>query len=336
MFYSPTICSHLVVALFAVGAWAGDGLGCYASVDTSVSKGYNAYQTQSSCAASCGSAYPYVAVRDGGYCYCLLLLPTDETDSSNCDVKCNGYGQDNCGGASAYTVFTGDGTVSSAAASALDSLSSTLSSSSSKSSSAASAKSSQTVSASEDLITSAAGSALDAAASSTTASSLSLSTAASSLSSYTTVTKTASSSASSTASSSSAASGGNKKSSNTGAIAGGVVGGVVAVALIAVGVFFLMRRRGSDDDHEEELYEKGAGVSRGGTAKGARANPAFDMPMANPFSDQFADKRASNMTTAPLSDPRLNPAMMGRRRILEGLLADETDYSRKILGVANP
>jgi cell wall integrity and stress response component len=35
-------------------------------------------------------------------------------------------------------------------------------------------------------------------------------------------------------------------------------------------------------------------------------------------------------------DQRLNPVMLGRRRISEGSLADEADYSRKILRVANP
>lgn len=330
-------CSHLVVAFLAAGAWAADGLGCYSSVDTSVSKGYNKYQTLSSCASSCGSSYPYVAIRDGGYCYCLLLMPTDdEVDSSTCDVTCNGYGYDTCGGANAYTVFAGEGTASAVAVSLLGSLSA-ASSSSLTSSTPSSSELSYSSTEASDLITSAAASTLAAAALSSLASLASLA----SLSSLTTVTKTASASASasasSSASSSSTSSSGTKKSTNTGAIAGGVVGGVVGVAVIAAAVFFFMRRRDSDDDHEEELYEKGAGgVSRGGTAKGARPNPAFDMPMANPFSDQFADKRASNMTTAPLSDPRLNPAMMGRRRLLEGLLADETDYSRKILAVANP
>lgn len=35
-------------------------------------------------------------------------------------------------------------------------------------------------------------------------------------------------------------------------------------------------------------------------------------------------------------DQRLNPAMLGERRISDGSLADEQDYSRKILRVANP
>lgn len=35
-------------------------------------------------------------------------------------------------------------------------------------------------------------------------------------------------------------------------------------------------------------------------------------------------------------DQRLNPVMLGERRLSEGSLADDRDYSRKILRVANP
>lgn len=125
-----------------------------------------------------------------------------------------------------------------------------------------------------------------------------------------------------------------------GPIVGGVVGGLAAVALIAGAIFFFMRRRNGDDDDEEEFYEKGAGTlnARGGSGKN-KLNSTFDMPMTNPFAhptDEYADKRMSKMTASELTDPRLNPVMMGRRRFSEGSLADETDYSRKILGVANP
>lgn len=118
---------------------------------------------------------------------------------------------------------------------------------------------------------------------------------------------------------------------------------MAAIALIAVGVFFFMRRRNDDDEDEEEFYEKGSGASNtlGGTggSRKNKFNSAFDMPMSNPFAhptDEFADKRSSKMTEGELTDPRLNPAMVGRRRLSEGSLADETDYSRKILAVANP
>lgn len=156
--------------------------------------------------------------------------------------------------------------------------------------------------------------------------------------------KTVTSQASPTASSDSKSSG-SKKSTNAGAIAGGVVGGLAALALIGVAIFFFLRRRNAgDDDDEEDFYEKGSGslnrgAGTGKSKKGNKVNPAFDMPMSNPFAhptDDFADKRMSKMTQSELTDPRLNPAMMGRRRLSEGSLADETDYSRKILGVANP
>lgn len=112
---------------------------------------------------------------------------------------------------------------------------------------------------------------------------------------------------------------------------------------MAFAAFFFIRRRNSrDDDDEEDLYKKGASggnLNRGVSSKSRKFNSVFDMPMSNPFvhpSEEFAEKRASASAPTELADPRLNPVMMGRRRLSEGSLADEADYSRKILGVANP
>lgn len=326
------------------------GIGCYSSVDTSVSKGYQQYQTLSMCASSCGSNYPYVAITDGGTCYCLLSLPTSVTDSSNCNVKCNGYGSVMCGGTSAYTVFVGlgesSGSVSAASGSNLAGTSlsagsstlkpgSTLLSSSSLADSAATTKPSAS--------TNSAGSSITANPESSNSVFTTVYTYTSSGENgsviYKTVTSLSSASSSSKASGSSSST---KKSSNVGPIAGGVVGGLAALALIIVGIFFFLRRRDSDDDDDEEdFYEKGSGsLSRAnGTSKSKKFDSTFDMPMTNPFAhptDEFADKRTSKMTLIGLTDPRLNPAMMGRRRLSEASLADETDYSRKILAVANP
>ncbi|KAF5208599.1 hypothetical protein E0198_005103 [Clavispora lusitaniae] len=342
MFYS-----HVILAALLAHWVTASGLGCYSSIDTSNSKGYNQYQTSSSCAQACGNDYPYVAVKNGGYCFCLSSMPTDETDSSDCNVKCNGYGTDMCGGASAYTVFQGQGNDDGAAAVSgsagassgvnSNSASAATSSNAANSSPSTSATSSSDASTTSDAATSLPDSSITSTSgqSSVTVIVTTSASGESGSAAVKTVTKTSGPSASASASSGSGHSS-NKKSSNTGAIVGGVVGGIGGVAVLAAAVFFFMRRRSDDDDNEEELYEKSTGgVSRGGTSKGSTVNPVFDTPMANPFSDAYADKRASN-AVPPLSDPRLNPVMMGRRRISEGSLADETDYSRKILAVANP
>lgn len=79
--------------------------------------------------------------------------------------------------------------------------------------------------------------------------------------------------------------------------------------------------RNDDDDTplqvDDAIYDEA--LKRNPSSPGNPGNPE------NPFeSPQDA------------SDPRLNPVMLGRRRLSEGSLADEADYSRKILRVANP
>lgn len=339
-----------VLPLMLALAWADDsGLGCFSSVDTSVSKGSDVYQTLSLCASSCGESYPYVAIKNGGTCYCLLSLPSSLTDSSNCNVKCNGYGTVMCGGTNAFTVFSGLGSSDSAA--------SASGSSNLKLASGGSGSSTSLKLASTSSLSSSSGQSLGSSSSkaaSSNSGSTSITSAPDDAASTSVVTSTSSENGSviyktittlstPTSSQSGSHSGSQKKSTNIGPIVGGVVGGLAALALIGVGIFFFIRHRNSEDDDEEEFYEKGSStLGRGtGTSKSnkSKVNPAFDMPMSNPFAhptDDFADKRMSKMTQSGLTDPRLNPTMMGRRRLSEGSLADETDYSRKILGVANP
>lgn len=165
-----------------------------------------------------------------------------------------------------------------------------------------------------------------------------------------------------------------KKSSNAGAIAGGVVGGVVGAIVVAGLAFFLARRYRSenddDDDYDEEGFynEKltfngggggGGTISRGiGSHKGSsrKKSSPLDMPMVNPFHHPEDDLVLNNtLTTATLSAniPQfktnrgaglgqngefVDPIVpMGRKRLSDGSLADEaTDFSRKVLQVANP
>ncbi|KAF3990719.1 hypothetical protein FT663_01564 [Candidozyma haemuli var. vulneris] len=340
-----------VLLLFLASAVhsADTGIGCFSEVETNHFMENGRWETSDLCSQRCGTSYPYVAIKNGGQCYCLTSKPTaNQVYFSQCSTPCNGYGSVNCGGPNAYSVFKGLGedTGSSAGSSSSSSFLFQSSSSSSSSllapttSSIASTTPSSAVAFNPDLSSS------STTSTSHTTSSMSSSSTDAETSSAPTRTVTHSSDPSSTSSSSPSASSPpdntqRASSTNVGAIAGGVVGGVVGLICIGLAIFFFIRhKRKNDESDEEEFFEKGSGsgaLSRGnGTAKSKKYNSAFDMPMANPFSDEFADKRTSKMTTNGLADPRLNPAIVGRRRLSDGSLADETDYSRKILAVANP
>lgn len=289
---------------------AMDSLGCFSEIDTSVSKGFGQYQTQSECSSSCGASYPYVAIINGGICFCLSSFPTsNQVDASKCNVPCNGFGQVNCGGAKAYTVFQGAGR------SGLVLLTLLLSSTALSSSTSAPANS---------------------ATSSSTTSGTSGSVVNPSIAQT-------SGSATATSLSKLAGNGTSGGFSKVGPIVGGLVGGLAALVLIGVGVFFFLRRRklADDDADDEKFYRKGASTAPNSFADSVKnpstfSNPAFDRPMSNPFvhpSDDSADRKISRIE---LTDPRLNPILMGSRPLSEGSLADEADYSRKILTVHNP
>lgn len=92
--------------------------------------------------------------------------------------------------------------------------------------------------------------------------------------------------------------------SNTVGIAVGVVVGVLAVAAIAGGLFFFMRRK-----RAQELDEK----------------TRHDAVISNFF---------GGASPSSISDSRVDPAM-SQRRYSNGSIADNQDYSRKILRVTN-
>lgn len=135
-----------------------------------------------------------------------------------------------------------------------------------------------------------------------------------------------------------------KSSTNVGAIAGGVVGGVVGGVLVFGLIFFCWRRHANSDDEDDEeiTLDKPSVLSRanGSSKSKSKVNglSLLDRPMSNPFSDPLESSAAAagGSNDQGLVDPRLNPMMMGRRRLSDNSLADEADYSRKILQVANP
>ncbi|KAH8694649.1 hypothetical protein BGZ61DRAFT_532699 [Ilyonectria robusta] len=101
-----------------------------------------------------------------------------------------------------------------------------------------------------------------------------------------------------------------KKSTNTAAIAAGSVVGVIAVAgIIGVAVFFVRRRRNAEIEEEH------------------RRNAAV-----NAFIN--GSKPPGSSGSISMTDSRLDP-VMAHRRLSDGSIADDQDYSRRILRVTN-
>ncbi|KAK2004022.1 hypothetical protein LX36DRAFT_27189 [Colletotrichum falcatum] len=103
--------------------------------------------------------------------------------------------------------------------------------------------------------------------------------------------------------------GDSKKGSNTAGIAAGVVVGVVVIAAIAGGAFWFIRRRRNAEIEEEH-----------------RRNAAV-----NAFIGGSKPPSSSGMS---MSDSRMDPTL-AHRRMSDGSIADNQDYSRKILRVTN-
>jgi len=114
-------------------------------------------------------------------------------------------------------------------------------------------------------------------------------------------------SAGSDTSSSSSSSGPNKA-----AIAAGVVVGVVAIAAAAGGIFLFLRHRRRRAVEEE--YRRNAAVSS--FVNGGKPPP-------------------SSADGSSFTDTRLDPSVMAQRRMSDGSIADNQDYSRRILKVTN-
>jgi len=95
-------------------------------------------------------------------------------------------------------------------------------------------------------------------------------------------------------------------------IAAGVVVGLIAIAAIAGGVFLFFRNKKRREVEEE--YRRNAAISQ------------FTQGGKHP---------SSSGGTSTFSDIRLDPAVMAQRRMSDGSIADNQDYSRRILKVTN-
>lgn len=314
----------LILALLPISSLGMSQVGCYSSLPSSYSdKSTYQYQSSSHCSDEC-SGYSYFALQGGNTCICGNDAPSG-SKSSDCNTPCFGYGEEMCGGSNAYMIFsTGNGGGNSGSSSnaqsstsssntGTSSTSNTQTSSSTTSSNTQTSKTSTTSSKETQVTQSVSGSTV--VVMSTVAVSATPTSSASE--SQTQSTSSSSTSPSSSSSSSSGSSKPSKKTNLIGPVVGGVVGGVGLIALVSVLFFFLRRRSSKSRDAElaDSAYYDAI----------KRDNSTVARPLSNPF-----------LSKEEFTDQRLNPVMLGRRRISEGSLADEADYSRKILRVANP
>lgn len=138
-----------------------------------------------------------------------------------------------------------------------------------------------------------------------------LSSSASSVASSTSTSSSSTGTATSAAATTSAGhSGSGHSSTDTTGIAVGVVCGVVAVAGVLGGLFFFLRRRRNREIEEE--HRRNAAVN-------AFINGAKPPGSSGGYS---------------MTDARLDP-VMAQRRVSNGSIADNEDYSRRILRVTN-
>lgn len=314
---------------------AATSLGCYDSIPSSyTSKGSYTYQSSDYCSQQC-SSYSFFALTKGSTCYCGNDAPSGDS-SGDCSTTCFGYGAETCGGDSSYNVYAvADNYVASSANDGSSSTAATTSSSATSASSSPTTSSSKRTSATtdNDSATTTGDDTTTAEQASTTSAVSTKSNGETTMVIYSTVAvnPTATATATSTVSASSTPTSGgtdsgdsDSKKTSKGAIIGAAVGGVVGgIALIGIGValFFWLRRRQAKEERDAELADS----AYYGAMK--RDKSQLSRPLSNPFLSAKEED---------MIDQRLNPVMLGRRRISEGSLADEADYSRKILRVANP
>ncbi|ODQ79853.1 hypothetical protein BABINDRAFT_161529 [Babjeviella inositovora NRRL Y-12698] len=370
---------------------ASTELGCYASLpDGFTENNKYTYQSDSYCSNKCsGSNYKFFALFDGLTCYCGNSAPsiTSDTNSANsCNVPCQGYPQNMCGGSGSYGVFAvANNYVISGASSANSEGSGGLTTSSSNSAAAfTSSTSTTTTSSTSSTSTSSTSSSTSSTASDgsptdsmVTPTPLPLSTDTTSVE-KTTIVRTVLNPGGSTevvtvtSAVSGAATGGSttaKSNSVVGPAVGGAVGGVAAIAIILLILYFVRRHHQNklerEAEEEEIAYKKAfqpippnsvvphldnpfademmlkrdTSTARG-TSSGYYEDNTDPSSTVNSYGDEQGVNRINSINHASEYDthldPRMNPVMLGRRRISEGSLADADDYSRKILGVSNP
>ncbi|KAG5361771.1 putative protein in LEU2 3'region [Yarrowia sp. C11] len=349
------ISSLWLIAAASVALADGISMGCYDTTATDMTSALtDTFMSSKTCNDKCASMGKAVFMVNDKQCWCGGSVPDGGAKvlSENCDTPCPGYGLEKCGGRSKsgtlyfdfFQTTDSDGTPvansvstdkaqSSATSSSAGSSSTAATSSSSDSPSSSSSDDSSSASSSStkppsttSTSTSTSDSSSDSSSStdSTTADSSSSSSGSPTSSTPTRTSGTSTSSASTGAQSSGSASNKEEDQQKSGGIGGGAIAGIVigvvaGIALVGLAFFILRRRRQSYE------YQTQASDRYGFT----------DDPFTTAAEDKMNFSHNGTSAFVPV-DQRLNPALINQRRMSEGSIADEQDYSRKILRVANP
>ena len=323
--------SHLILGLAAMAtAQTYKPLvyqGCYSSAGEMTNVGSYLYQTPNYCQEECVKINkPVLGTTKGSDCYCGDLLPaaSDKISDSECSTKCNGFGQQTCGGDDAWGVqLTGISTnVGSVSGSGSNTKSGSSSSSNSNSNSNDDDSSSSSNSDSDPTSTAEAApestpttSAAPSPSPTTTTPAVVHSTPTkgnqpSIVTHASTIVVTAPGGTRATTTVISTTEVAKKSGPNVAGIAAGVVVGVVAVAAIVGVLFFFLRnrkRKAIEESHRNSL------------------SPGW-----------YGQKQQPLSSSNSVSDSRLEPSVMMQRRMSDGSIADNQDYSRRILKVKLP
>ncbi|KAI7266000.1 hypothetical protein KC345_g8296 [Hortaea werneckii] len=297
--------------------------GCYSSSAGLTDQGSYTYQTSGYCQEQCApNNFAVMGLSGGSNCWCGNALPqsSNKVSDSKCSTPCNGYGQDNCGGDGFFSVYL-TGTKDEADVPEYDG-----GGSDSSSSSTSSVGSSSTTAVEPSSTTAAAADTSSSSSSQTTqpdqtnqATTTQVPVVVMSTAPGTTVvvtqpaTQVADATATNTPTEDSKSDGGGG-GTNVAGVAAGVVVGVLAAAAIVAGIVLWIRHKKRQQAEEE--YKRQNQVSdfmRGSDMREPKPPPTA-------YSQQ--------------SDSRLDPE--AGRRNSAGSIADDQDYSRRILRVANP
>lgn len=239
-------------------------IGCFKSISGFKDLGTYQYQSSGYCGEACANqTYPFIALSGGDTCSCGRSPPamSESVDFSECNISCNGYPNDKCGGPnSLYNVW----------ANGLDSYKGPVATATTSTGTASS------TSGSPSVITEAG----------------------------TTIVVTAPGQTSALTNQN-----GSSKSKSTAGIAAGVVVGIVALGAIGGAAYFFLRRQ-RRKAMEEEFHRNAA---------------------LNTF---IGGKKPA--TSSSMAESRWDGDYMAERRQSNGSIADDQDFSRRILKVTNP
>ena len=278
--------------------------GCFTSSADMTDLGSYTYQSPGYCQQQClNQNKPVMGTTMGSNCWCGDVLPasSSKVSDSECSSKCNGYNLDTCKSQPAHAVLLLTDCFTGGGPSSwsvqLTGLNDNVASQSSSSDSSSDSKSDSDGSAASSSSSTSPG-----AASPTKKEPPSVVTKASTI----IVTAPGQTTAEKTIISTTQAS--SSSGPNKAGIAAGVVVGIVALSAIAGGTFFFLRNRKRRAIEEEY-----------------RRNVAGDYGAKPPTS-----------SAGSVSDARLEPSVMMQRRQSDGSIADNQDYSRRILKVCMP